>query len=164
MKYQLLPITPKCNKIILICSVMISSGRNRLIIARRVGKVFFIFMQMHICGIVPLHRYLQQEAQSLSSADAKNLKGYSENTNKMESITVPLTSCLFCVDSVALLMLNEQQFSQFGQIQTSQTGGPPYNVTLPMVSAQAFPIYSLIDLSLLHWKKYESKQKWFVVH
>ena len=32
---------------------------------------------------------------------------------------------LFCVDSAALLMLNEQQFHLFGQIQSSQTGGQP---------------------------------------
>ena len=37
-----------------------------------------------------------------------------------------LTSCLFCLDSAALLVLNEQQFYLFGQIQTSQTGSPPY--------------------------------------
>ena len=33
-----------------------------------------------------------------------------------------LTSCLFCLDSAALLKLNEQQFYLFVQIQTSQTG------------------------------------------
>ena len=41
----------------------------------------------------------------------------------MGSITVGLTSCLFCLNSAALLMLNEQQFYSFEQIQTSKTGG-----------------------------------------
>jgi len=40
-------------------------------------------------------------------------------------ITVWLTSYLFSLDSAALLMFNEQQFYEFGQIQTSQTGGQP---------------------------------------
>ena len=34
-------------------------------------------------------------------------------------ITVQLTSCLFCLDSAALLMLTEQQFYLFGLVQTS---------------------------------------------
>ena len=34
----------------------------------------------------------------------------SKNTNKRGSITVQLTSSLCCLDSAALLMLNEQQF------------------------------------------------------
>ena len=38
--------------------------------------------------------------------------------------TLPLTSCL---DSAALLMLNELQFGLFGQILTSRTGGQPYS-------------------------------------
>ena len=48
----------------------------------------------------------------------------SVNTNLRGDITVPLTSCLFCLDSLALLMLNEQQFDMFDQIQTTQTGLP----------------------------------------
>ena len=40
-------------------------------------------------------------------------------------ITVLLTSSLFCLDSAALLLLNEPQIYLFGQIQTSQTGGRP---------------------------------------
>ena len=35
-----------------------------------------------------------------------------ENTNSRGSITALLASCLFCVDSAALLVLNEQQFSR----------------------------------------------------
>ena len=35
--------------------------------------------------------------------------------------TVRMTSCLFRLNSAALLMLNYQQFCSFGQIQTSQT-------------------------------------------
>ena len=45
-----------------------------------------------------------------------------------------MTSYLFCVDSAALLLLNEQQFYWFGQIQTSRTGGKPYSDTSPMLS------------------------------
>ena len=47
------------------------------------------------------------------------------------SITVQLTSCLFCIDSAALLKLNFQQFYLIGQIQTSQTGGQPNSDTSP---------------------------------
>ena len=57
-----------------------------------------------------------------------------ENTNLRGSITVCLTSCLFCLDSAALFMLNDQQFYLFGQIKTSQTGGLPYSDASPMVS------------------------------
>ena len=56
------------------------------------------------------------------------------NTNLKGSITEWLTSCLFCLGSAALLMLNEQQFYLFGQIQTSQTGGQQYVILPPMVS------------------------------
>ena len=38
---------------------------------------------------------------------------------------------MFGLDSAALFILNEQQFYLFGQIQTSQTGGQPYNDTSP---------------------------------
>ena len=44
---------------------------------------------------------------------------------------VRLTSCLFCLDSAALLVLNEQQFKLFGQIQISQTGSQPHSDTSP---------------------------------
>ena len=37
-----------------------------------------------------------------------------------------LTSFLICLDSAALLILNEQQFYLFGQFQTSPTRGQPY--------------------------------------
>ena len=37
----------------------------------------------------------------------------------------------FCLDSAALLMLNEQQIYLFGQIQTSQTGYQLYSDTSP---------------------------------
>ena len=49
-----------------------------------------------------------------------------------------LTSYLFCFDSAALPMLNEQEFHLFGQIQTSQTGGQLYGDTSPMVSVLWF--------------------------
>ena len=42
-----------------------------------------------------------------------------------------LTCCLVCLDSAALLMMNEQQFYLFDQIQTSQTGGQLYSDTFP---------------------------------
>ena len=54
-----------------------------------------------------------------------------ENTNLRGSVTAWLTSWLFCLNSVALLLLNEQQFYLFGQIQTSQTGGQLYSNTYP---------------------------------
>ena len=54
-----------------------------------------------------------------------------DNTNLRGSITVRLTSCLFCLDSAALLLLNEQHFCLVGQIQTSQTRGQLYSDTSP---------------------------------
>ena len=54
-----------------------------------------------------------------------------ENTDIRGSITQYPTSCLFCLDSSALLMVNEQKFYLFGQIQTSQTGGQLYSDTYP---------------------------------
>ena len=54
-----------------------------------------------------------------------------ENTNLSVSITVQLTSCIFCFDSAALLMLIEQQFHLFGQIKNSQTRGQLYSDTSP---------------------------------
>jgi len=55
-----------------------------------------------------------------------HLYPFTKNTYLRGSITVHPTSCL-----AALLMLNEQQFNLFGQIQTSQTGGQPYSDTSP---------------------------------
>ena len=46
-------------------------------------------------------------------------------------MTVRLTSCLFCLDSAALLILNWNKLYLFGQIQTSQTGGRLYSDTSP---------------------------------
>ena len=42
-----------------------------------------------------------------------------------------MTSCLFCLNLEALLLLNGQLLYLFGQIQTSQTGGQPYSDTSP---------------------------------
>ena len=66
-----------------------------------------------------------------------------ENTKLRGSITVLLTSCLFCLDSAALPMLNLKQPKLFGQIQTSQTGVKPYSDTFLMVS--------VICLILVFW-------------
>ena len=57
------------------------------------------------------------------------VKPTQENTNLRGSITVQLTSSLTGLDSAALLVLNEQQFYLFCQIQTSQTVGQPYSDT-----------------------------------
>ena len=54
-----------------------------------------------------------------------------EDTNLRGSITVQLSSCLFCLDSVALLMLNLHQLYLVGQIKISQTGGQLYSDTYP---------------------------------
>ena len=56
-----------------------------------------------------------------------------ENTYLRGSTTVRLTSSLFCLDSAALLMLNEKQFYLLGQIQPCQTGGQSYSDTSPTV-------------------------------
>ena len=55
----------------------------------------------------------------------------SGNTYLRGSVTVQLSSGLFCLDSDALLMLNEQQSYLFVQIRTSQTGGQPFSDTFP---------------------------------
>ena len=48
------------------------------------------------------------------------------------SIIVPQHSSFICLASAfLLLLLNEQQIYLFRQIQTSQTGGPPYSDTSP---------------------------------
>ena len=52
---------------------------------------------------------------------------------KSRELFVRLTG-LFCLDSAALLMLNDQQFYLLGQIQTNQAGGQPYSDTSPMAS------------------------------
>ena len=65
-----------------------------------------------------------QVLESSSNSSATKLLVWSENTNLRESITVWLTSSLFCLDLAALLMLNKQHFYLFGQIQKSQTGQP----------------------------------------
>ena len=49
----------------------------------------------------------------------------------MGSITVQMTSCLFYLDSAAMLMLNDQQFYLFGQMLTSVTRDLPYSDTFP---------------------------------
>ena len=41
-------------------------------------------------------------------------KPKAENTNLRGSIPVRLTSCLFCLDSATLLMLNKHQLYLFG--------------------------------------------------
>ena len=62
------------------------------------------------------------EILGLICTSAADLRG----TNSRGSITVRLTSCLFCLDSAALLMLNKKRFDLYCQIQTSQTGGQSY--------------------------------------
>ena len=52
----------------------------------------------------------------------------SVNTYLMGSITVQMT-CLFYLDSAAMLMLNDQQFYLFGQMLTSVTRDLPYSDT-----------------------------------
>ena len=47
------------------------------------------------------------------------------------SITVQLTSCLFCLDLAALLLLNFKHIHLFGSIQTSQTGGQHTVIRFP---------------------------------
>ena len=45
-----------------------------------------------------------------------------------------LTSCFICLDSAALLLLNEQQFHLYDLNQISQTRGPLYRDTSPVVT------------------------------
>ena len=59
---------------------------------------------------------------------------HSVNTNLRGSITVRRNTCLFCLDSAALIMLKLQQLYLLCQIQTSHTGGQPNSDTSPMVT------------------------------
>ena len=54
---------------------------------------------------------------------------FSRPTQKRESITAWLASCLIGLDSAALLVLQSKQFYLFGQIQSSQTGGQQFSDT-----------------------------------
>ena len=69
---------------------------------------------------------------------------------------VQLTSCLFCLDSAALLMLNEQQFYLFGQMQTSQTGRSAIQWYFPLW--WVFSAYWHFP----HWSKF-AKLTWFIL-
>ena len=55
----------------------------------------------------------------------------SENTQIGEVSLYDWPPVYFVGIQLAWLMLNEQQFYLFGQIQTSQTGGQPYSDTFP---------------------------------
>ena len=66
-----------------------------------------------------------------------------EKTYLRGSVSVWLT-CLFSLDSVALLMLNESQFYLFGLIQTSETGGK-------LFVQSYFPIWWVVSGSALFW-------------
>ena len=78
----------------------------------------------------PKDSFLKQvclhESQT-SAISPKDASSQQVNNKLRGSITVRLTSCLFRLDSAALLMLNKQQFYLFGQTQTSQTGGQLYS-------------------------------------
>ena len=67
-----------------------------------------------------------------------------ESTNLRGSITVWLNSCLFCFKLAALLMLNEQQFYFFCQIQTGHADSQLYHDTSPYdecsLVVRVFPI------------------------
>ena len=54
-----------------------------------------------------------------------------ENTYWRGSITVRLTSCLFCLELATLLKLNEHKLNLCGEVKHSQTGGQPYSDILP---------------------------------
>ena len=61
----------------------------------------------------------------------------------MGSITVWLTSCLFCLDSATFLMLIEQKIFLLVQIETSQTGDQLNTDTSP------YGEWSLLKLPIL---------------
>ena len=71
-----------------------------------------------------------------------------ENTNLRGSITVPLTSCLFCLDSTALLMFSQQHLYFFVKSkpvkQVSRTG------ILPSMVSVVLELPMSISLSLYH--------------
>ena len=65
----------------------------------------------------------------VSSTNVLILNQNSINQKTLPNFTADLV--FICLDSAALLLLNEQQFYFFGQIQNSQTGGHPYSDTFP---------------------------------
>ena len=73
------------------------------------------------------------------------------NTYSMGSITVWLISCLFSLDSAALLMLNLHRLYLFGWIKTSQTGGQLFSDTSPYNEC------SLVTVKLGSMVRYYSK-------
>ena len=86
---------------------------------------------------LPLRRHILclNEAKNYTYSRQHYLKGF----------TVELTFCLFCLDSAALGMLNEQPVLLFGQIQTSQTRGQPYSDSSP--NGLMFFAYSIVPTS-----------------
>ena len=82
-----------------------------------------------------------------------------ENTNLRGSIPVWWTSCLYCLDSAALQMLNEQQFYLFSQIQTSQTGGHLYTDTSPYKASEC-SLYRYINDQFVKSKLLKNITRW----
>ena len=111
-------------------------------------KLFLTFLCLNAAS------YRQCEPAYLRFSDDRfanmNCQFDAENTNLRGSITVQLTYCLFCVDSAALLMLNEQQFYVFGKIQTSQIGGQLYSDTSPYGKCSLVPYINTKPTYLQH--------------
>ena len=66
---------------------------------------------------------------------------------------IQLTSCLFCLDSAALLILKEQQFYLFGPIQNSQTGGQLFSNTSPFAGCSLIKVAALPFRMGQHYSK-----------
>ena len=66
---------------------------------------------------------------------------------------------LFCLDSAALLMLNEQQFYLFFQIQTSQTGVQQYNDAI-LKNGHLRPLFHLFSIFTNKQYIFYSKLMW----
>ena len=61
-----------------------------------------------------------------------------------------MSDLMFCYDSTAVLMLNDQQVYLFGRIQTSQTGGQPYSDSSPMISVHCLRLqnYRVVSIEI----------------
>ena len=85
-----------------------------------------------------------------------------ENTNLRGSITVPLTSCLFCLDSTALLMFSQQHLYFFVKSkpvkQVSRTG------ILPSMVSVVLELPMSISLSLSLRRRTGSPDRSFLCH
>ena len=75
-----------------------------------------------------------------------------ENTNLSESIIVQLTSCLFCMDSAALLMFSQQQLYLFVESKPVKQDVSHTVILPPVVSVLQVQVYKSeqVNVEIIH--------------